>query len=169
MRRTIPNGLEARKHKAFFKKRFCLFIHKRQKERGRDRQREKQASCRQPDMGLDPGSPGSYPGPKADAQLLSSPGVPAQSIFEDGGEVCLVLCKNGHNSPSLLICPLHCNWVTLLNKRWSPSPPCLNCALGPMACFAKHLHILSLGHRRFYTPLHSLLWLLKPCNDQAQG
>ena len=31
------------------------------------RQREKQALCREPDMGLDPGSPGSGPGPKADA------------------------------------------------------------------------------------------------------
>ena len=29
------------------------------------RQREKQAPCRKPDMGLDPGSPGSRPGPKA--------------------------------------------------------------------------------------------------------
>ena len=31
-------------------------------ERGRDRQREKQAPCREPDVGLDPGSPGSHPG-----------------------------------------------------------------------------------------------------------
>ena len=44
-----------------FKK--ILFIHKR--ERQRHRQREKQATCREPDMGLDPGSPGSCPGPKA--------------------------------------------------------------------------------------------------------
>ena len=33
--------------------------------RGRERQREKQAPCREPDMGLDPGSPGSRPGLKA--------------------------------------------------------------------------------------------------------
>ena len=34
-------------------------------ERGRDtgRHREEQAPCREPDMGLDPGSPGSGPGP----------------------------------------------------------------------------------------------------------
>ena len=31
---------------------------------GRDRQREKQASCREPDVGLDSGSPGSLPGLK---------------------------------------------------------------------------------------------------------
>ena len=33
--------------------------------RERDRQREKQAQCREPNVGLDPGSPGSHPGLKA--------------------------------------------------------------------------------------------------------
>ena len=42
--------------KNFFLKRFYLFI-----ETQRERQREKQASCREPNMGLDPGSPGSNP------------------------------------------------------------------------------------------------------------
>ena len=37
----------------------------RERERQRHRQREKQAPCREPDMGLDPGSPGSRPGLKA--------------------------------------------------------------------------------------------------------
>ena len=41
------------------------------RERQRHRQREKRAPCREPDVGLDPGSPGSRPGPKADAQPLS--------------------------------------------------------------------------------------------------
>ena len=35
-----------------------------QRERQRHRQREKQTPCREPDMGLDPGSPRSGPGPK---------------------------------------------------------------------------------------------------------
>ena len=40
-----------------------LFIHsERARERQRHRQREKQAPCRKPDVGLDPGSPGSHPG-----------------------------------------------------------------------------------------------------------
>ena len=40
----------------------------RDTQRGRDiRQREKQAPCREPDAGLDPGTPGSHSGPKADA------------------------------------------------------------------------------------------------------
>ena len=34
----------------------------------------------EPDAGLDPGTPGSQPGPKADAEPLSHPGAPA-SLF----------------------------------------------------------------------------------------
>ena len=56
----------------------------RDTERDRDRPREKQAPCREPDMGLDPGTPGSHPGPKADTQPLSHPGVPGTVISEDG-------------------------------------------------------------------------------------
>ena len=44
-------------------------------ERQRHRQREKQAPRREPDVGLDPGTLGSRPGPKAGAQPLSHPGV----------------------------------------------------------------------------------------------
>ena len=36
----------------------------RERERQRHRQREEQAPCREPDVGLDPGTPGSCPGPK---------------------------------------------------------------------------------------------------------
>ncbi|XP_048959651.1 Golgi-resident adenosine 3',5'-bisphosphate 3'-phosphatase isoform X3 [Canis lupus dingo] len=43
-----------------------LFIHsERARERQRHRQREKQAPCRKPNVGLDPGSPGSHPGLQA--------------------------------------------------------------------------------------------------------
>ena len=51
----------------------------RDTERPRHRQREKQAPCREPDMGQDSGTPGSCPEPKADAQPLSHPGIPRQS------------------------------------------------------------------------------------------
>ena len=49
-----------------------------ERERGRDtsRGREKQAPCREPDVGLDPRSPGSCPGQKAGAKPLSHPGIP---------------------------------------------------------------------------------------------
>ena len=44
---------------------FILFIHERHREKQRHRQREKQAPCRGPDVRLDLGTPGSYPGLKA--------------------------------------------------------------------------------------------------------
>ncbi|CAK7302308.1 hypothetical protein VULLAG_LOCUS9583 [Vulpes lagopus] len=49
---------------------------------------------REPDMGLDPGSPGSRPGPKAGAKPLRHPGIPAEDFktwlkFLDGpGIMC---------------------------------------------------------------------------------
>ena len=52
-----------------------------ERERQRCRQREKQTSCKEPDVGLDPGTPGSRPEPKADAQPLSHPGVPADTYL----------------------------------------------------------------------------------------
>ena len=35
---------------------------------------------REPDVGFDPGSPGSRPGPKAGAKLLRHPGIPSLSL-----------------------------------------------------------------------------------------
>ena len=57
----------------FFFKILCIYSWETQGERKRHRQREKQAPCREPDVGLDPGTPGSRPGPKADVQLLTPP------------------------------------------------------------------------------------------------
>ena len=51
-----------------------LFIHERQ-----EREAEEEAgSMQEPDVGVDPGTMGSCPEPKADVQLLSHPGVPNQ-------------------------------------------------------------------------------------------
>ena len=52
-----------------------------EKERQRHRPREKQAVWKEPDEGLDPRTPGSHPGPKADALPLSHPGAPFIDIF----------------------------------------------------------------------------------------
>ena len=53
----------------------------RDTEREAERQRqEKQAPCKEPDAGFDPGTPGSCPEPKTDAQPLSHPGVPCASF-----------------------------------------------------------------------------------------
>ena len=42
----------------------------------KERQREKQAPCRKPNVGLDPGTPASRSEPKAGAKPLSHPGIP---------------------------------------------------------------------------------------------
>ena len=52
----------------------------RDTERGRDTE-EKQAPCREPDVGLDPGTPGSYPGQKAGAKPLSHSGIPPKLLL----------------------------------------------------------------------------------------
>ena len=55
----------------------------RDTERGRERQRrEKQAPCKEPDMGFYPGAPGSQPEPKEDAQPLSHPGSPPLKLLK---------------------------------------------------------------------------------------
>ena len=61
-----------------------LFMRDTHRERQRHRQREKQAPCGKPDAGLDPGTPGSRPEPKADTQPLSHPGAPDVSVFNRG-------------------------------------------------------------------------------------
>ena len=53
-----------------------------ERERQRHRQREKQTPHRKPDVGLDPGTPGSRPSPKAGAKLLSHPGIPLPGILK---------------------------------------------------------------------------------------
>ena len=69
--RTVPAGGSGDYPATFvylcFKDFIYLFMtqRERERERGRHRQREKQAPRREPNMGLDPESPGSHPGPKA--------------------------------------------------------------------------------------------------------
>ena len=59
-----------------------LFIYERQTERGKTEQREKQAPCREPDVGLDPQTSGSHPELKADVQPLSHSGAPTFSFLK---------------------------------------------------------------------------------------
>ena len=59
-----------------------MIVTERDREREREREAETQAEGeagslhREPDVGFDPGSPGSRPGPKAGAKLLRHPGIP---------------------------------------------------------------------------------------------
>ena len=53
-----------------------------EKERQRHRQREKQAPRQETDAGLDPGTPGSQPDPKAGTQPLTHPGIPIHLLSQ---------------------------------------------------------------------------------------
>ena len=57
---------------------FYLFMIVTGREREREREAETEAGSmhREPDVGLDPGSPGPRPGPKAGAKPLRHPGIP---------------------------------------------------------------------------------------------
>ena len=92
-----------------------LFIHERQseRERQRHRQREKQAPCREPNVGLDPGSPGSL-GPKAGAQPLSHPGVPWNSSLLQVWRPSLEAGGGGHSKRKTLGLDLHWRWHWLM-------------------------------------------------------
>ena len=64
-----------------------------EKERQTHRQREKQAPCREPDAGLDPGTLGSHPGLKAGTKLLSGfgdPGIPSLLLFKTSTSVFIL-------------------------------------------------------------------------------
>ena len=55
----------------------------REREREAETQAEGEAGSLQgPDVGLDPGSPGSHPELKADAQLLNHSGVPGHYFLK---------------------------------------------------------------------------------------
>ena len=56
-----------------------MFIHERHREAETQAEREA-GSLQEPDMGLDPGPPGSCPEPKADVQPLSHPGIPKFAV-----------------------------------------------------------------------------------------
>ena len=67
----------------------------REKERERQRHRhwEKQAPCREPEVGVNPRPPGSRPGPKAGAKLLSHPGITWNPTFNELS-MCIGFVRN---------------------------------------------------------------------------
>lgn len=69
-----------------------------ERERQRHRPREEQAPCRKPDVGLDLGTPGSCPGPKAGTNRLSHPGIPHYQQFRDSNGT-LVKIDDYHYNP----------------------------------------------------------------------
>ena len=70
----------------FFKNILFIYSWETWRVRQRHRQRKKQASCGEPNVGLDLRTPGSRPEPKADALPLSYPGAPPLIFLR---EICL--------------------------------------------------------------------------------
>ena len=66
------------------KKNFFMIVTERERERESETQAEGEAGSmhREPDVGFDPGSPGSRPGPKAGAKPLRHPGIPQHNNFK---------------------------------------------------------------------------------------
>ena len=89
----------------------------------REAGREAGSTCKDPDMELDPGTPGSRPGPKADVQPLSHTGVPIKNIIE-----CIYIWKKSKNqlhshNPERNICLYNTPTSTLLFPSCHPLPP----------------------------------------------
>ena len=61
-----------------------MIVTEREREREAETQAEGEAGSmhREPDVGFDPGSPGSRPVPKAGAKPLRHPGIPLLSFLE---------------------------------------------------------------------------------------
>ena len=112
--------------KCYFLERFYLFIH----ERHRDRWKEKQAPCREPNVGLNPGTPESRPEPKA--------GVPIKNVSRH----CQILLGNKITPSwelSLYIDKDTDSWIHGFLNFWKDSKgslsPCTNICLD-IWCFA---------------------------------
>ena len=67
-----------------------MIVTERERERGRDIGRGRSRLMhREPDVGFDPGSPGSRPGPKAGAKLLRHPGIPPNTLYTTSDKALL--------------------------------------------------------------------------------
>ena len=60
-----------------------MIVTERERQREAETQAEGEAGSmhREPDVGFDPASPGSRPGPKAGAKPLRHPGIPVFSLY----------------------------------------------------------------------------------------
>ena len=68
-----------------------------ERERQRHRQREEQAPCREPDVGLDPGSPGSRPGLKAVLNRWAT-GLPNSETLDFSSDAPINFLRRSLNS-----------------------------------------------------------------------
>ena len=82
----------------------------RERERQRHRQREKQAPYKEPDVGLDPRSPGSHPGLQAALNRCAT-GATRELAFKDKVAPSLC-CSITCSAESRFILDLHRAWCT---------------------------------------------------------
>ena len=98
----------------FFSKILFIYSWETHRERQRHRQKEKQAPCREPDVGLDPGSRDHALGWRQ-TQLLSHPGVPLQYIIMAYPCMCCTSCRDsmalGMERASSTPCPTDWPWA----------------------------------------------------------
>ena len=77
----------------FFFSFLLLFIYDSHREREREAETQAEGEAgsmhREPDVGFDPGSPGSRPGPKAGAKPLHHPGIPTFLVLKEDSIVHL--------------------------------------------------------------------------------
>ena len=73
-------------------------MHRGEREREAETQAEGEAGSmhRETDVGFDPGSPGSRPGPKAGAKTLRHPGIPRSRPFRSEGYLQALCGGTGH-------------------------------------------------------------------------
>ena len=121
-----------------FFKRYYLFIEIKERERDwqRHRQREKQAPCREPDVGLDPGSPGSRPGLQAALNRCATGAALNQlllGVFIVKRQIYYVGCKAGVLSENWSLLPGSLLSGRKINKPTEGCSPGVNKISGEVA------------------------------------
>ena len=121
---------------------FKDFVYLWERERERERQREKQAPCREPDVGLDPGTPGSHPGLKVALNHWATQGSPSPVLYSEY-----------HNSSSK-----HCKAISETGNCDSPA---FNPLWEPMSGWP-HDPVINLNSKIWMTMYSKMLPLIKP-------
>ena len=78
----------------------------REREAGTQAKREAGSMYREPDMGFEPRSPGTCPGPKAGAKPLRHPGIPVHGILI-GIALNVYIALGNIDIFTILILPIH--------------------------------------------------------------
>ena len=112
--------------------RLYLFIHERHRREAETQAEEKQAPCREPDAGLYPRTPESWPEQKADAQPLNHPGAP-RDISNSLQESTISLHR-----------PVSRHWLKIF---WLSNDKCKSCAVLCLCQVSFMLHMAQTSKR----------------------